>query len=85
MVAAVNAKYMENEMVFHDSRSDLHELMETVDIIKEEVQKLTSMTECIHCQETLAIGDYQMEEPLVAQSVRGKEEHKKIDHPPMFV
>ena len=46
--AAADAKYMANQMVCHESRiddntRDLHELMGAVDIIKEEVQKLTSM------------------------------------------
>ena len=80
--ATADAKYMANQMVCHETRiddntRDLHELMGTVDIIKEEVQKLTNMTQCSHCQETPAVDDYQMEEPSVAQSVRGIEEHKK--------
>ena len=62
---------MEKQMVFHESRiddntHDLHEMMETFDIIKEEVQNLTSMTQFDHSHETPAAGDYQIEEPSLA-------------------
>ena len=44
-------KHISNQLGWHASRindntRDLHELMGKVDIVKEDVQKLTSMTQC---------------------------------------
>ena len=74
--------YLANQMGSHDSRindndRDLQKLMGTIDIIKEEVQKLTSMNQCSHCQETPAHADHPMEETSVVQSVHGLEGKKK--------
>ena len=54
-VAPSDVKYLANQMGCHESRiddndRDLHKLMGTMDIIKEEVHKLTSMNQCSHCQ-----------------------------------
>ena len=53
-VVAMDVKYLANQMGCHESRiddndRDLHELMGTIDFIKEEVQKLTNMNHCNHC------------------------------------
>ena len=66
-----------HDSIIDDNDRDLHKLMGTVDIIKEEVQKLTSMNQCSHCQETSTNSGYQMEETSIAQSVRGIEGMKK--------
>ena len=68
IAAATDAKYMANQMVCHESKiddntRDIHELMGTIGIIKEEFQNLTSMTQFDHSHETPAVGDYQIEEP----------------------
>ena len=52
-VVAADVKYLANQMVCHKSRiddndMDLCELVGTVDIIKEEVLKFTSMNQCSH-------------------------------------
>ena len=55
-------KYISNQVGCHASRiddntRDLHELMGKVDIVKEDVKKFTSMTQCSHCQDSPAVGD----------------------------
>ena len=82
MVSFVDVKYFAYQMGCHESRigdndQDLRELMGTMDIIKEEVQKLTSMNQCSHCQETPAHVDHPTEETSVIQLVRGLEGKKK--------
>ena len=80
-VATENVRYLANQMGFHEFRiddndRDLHELMGTIDIIKEELQKLTNMNQCINCQET-STNDHPMEESSVVQPAHGPGEKKK--------
>ena len=63
MAVATDARYIANQLGCHESRIDdntreLHELMGKVDIIKEEVQNLTIITQCSHCQESPAVGNF---------------------------
>ena len=81
-VAASDLKYLENQMGFHeyridDSDHDLRELMGTIDFIKEEVQKMVNMNQCIHCQETPEHDNHPMEETSVVQPIHGIEGKKK--------
>ena len=71
-----DARYISNQLDFHASRiqdntRDMHELMEKVDYLKENVQKLTSMTEGSHCQEFPSLGDCQMDEPSIGNPTHG--------------
>ena len=80
-VAATDVKYLANQMGCHESRiddndRDLCEFVGTVDFIKEEVQKLTSMNQCSHCQET-PVQDHPMEETSVVQPVYRPGDKKK--------
>ena len=72
------SKYISNQLDYHASRiedntRDLHELMGKVDIVKEDVQKLTSMTQWSHFLEFPVVGYLQMEEPSVGQPTHGQE------------
>ena len=74
-----DSRYISNQLDCHASRiedniRDLHELMEKVDYIKEDVQKLTKMTEGSHCNETLE--DHQMEDPSVGKPTLNQEAQK---------
>ena len=74
-------KYISNHLGCHASRidnktRDLNELMGKVNIVKEDVQNLTSMTQCSHCQDSPVVGDLQMEEPSVGQPTHGQEAQK---------
>ena len=65
-----DVRYISNQLDCHASRiadntRDLHELMEKVDYLKEDVQKLTNMTKGSHFHESPATGDCQMDEPFV--------------------
>ena len=76
---ANDCRYILNQLDYHASRiedntKDLHELMEKVNYLKEDVQKLTKMVEGNHCQETP--GDHQMEEPSVGKPTLGHEAQK---------
>ena len=76
---ASDARYISNQLDCHASRiddntRDLHELMEKVDYLKEDVQKLTKMAESSHCQESP--GDHMMEEPSVGKPTIDLEVHK---------
>ena len=80
-VSASDVKYLANQMGLHESRiygndRDLRELMGTVGLIKEEVQKLESMNHCSHCQETLGQG-HPMEETSIVHPVHGPGGKKK--------
>ena len=73
MIVATDTRHISNQLGCHESRignntRHLHELMGTLDILKEEVHKLTSMTQWNHCQESPVASDFQMEEPSVTQS-----------------
>ena len=65
-----------HESRIDDNDQDLHELMRTVDFIKEEVHKLTNMNHCSHCQE-IPTQDHPMEETSVVQPVHGPGGKKK--------
>ena len=76
---ANDARYISNQLDCHASRiedntRDLPELMEKVDYLKEDVQKLTKMTEGSHCNETPE--DHQMEEPSVGKPTLNQEAQK---------
>ena len=80
-VAAVDVKYLVNQMGCHESRiddndRDLHEIMGTIDNTKEEVQMLTIMNQCIHCQES-PTKYHPMEQTSVAQPFNELGEKKK--------
>ena len=65
---ANDARYISNQLDYHASRiedntRDLHELMEKVDYLKKDVQKLTKMAEGSHCNENTE--ERQMEDPSV--------------------
>ena len=75
------AKYISNQLDFHatrieDNTRDLHELMEKVDYLKEDVQKLTRMTQGSHFQDSLVAGNFQMEEISVGKPTYGQEARK---------
>ena len=74
-----DAKYISNQLDCHASRiedntRDLHELMEKVDYLKEDVYKLTKMAEGIHCNETPEY--HQMEESSVGKPTLSQEAKK---------
>ena len=80
-VATSDVKYLANQMGCHESIIDdndcnLHELMGTIDFIKEEVHKLTNMNHCNHCQETPS-QDHLMEELFIVKHVHGLGGKKK--------
>ena len=64
---------MARQMGNHDSRiednhRDLHELMGTIDKIKEDVPKLFNMNQCSHFQDSL-VRKHPMEETSIVQPV----------------
>ena len=72
---------MERQMGNHDSRiednhRDLHELMGTVENIKEDVQKLINMNQCSHCQDSPA-KDHPMEKNSVMKHIYEPSDKKK--------
>ena len=80
-VGSTDVKYLANQMGCHESRIDDNDrdsgdLMGTIDFIKEEVQKLTSMNHYSHCQETPS-KYHPIEENLVVHPFHGLGENKK--------
>ena len=76
-----DVRYISNHLDCHASRiadntRDLHELMEKVDYLKEDVQKLTSMMEGSHFQKSPTVVDFQMDEPSVGKPTLGHEAQK---------
>ena len=78
MIVIVETKYISNQLdcnasKIEDNTKDLHELMVKVNMVKEDVQKLTSMTQWSHFLDFPVVGYLQMEEPSVGQPTHGKE------------
>ena len=59
-----------------DMDRDIKELMGKVDIIAKDVQKTVNMTQCSHCQETIANVVQPMEELPVSKPILGMEGKK---------
>ena len=63
---ASNIQFISSQISCHDSRiddheRDLRELMGTVEIIKNEVLKMSRMSQCNHCQDSPEQGALPME------------------------
>ena len=56
---------------------DIKKILGKVDIIVEDVQKMVNMTQCNHCQDTIANGAQSMEEVSVSNPFPGMEAKKK--------
>ena len=69
---ASNIWYISKQIGYHDSKiinhkRDLRELMGTVEIITDEMLKMSIMSERIHCQDSPEEGSLPMEEVYVTQ------------------
>ena len=74
-------QYVTNQIDGHNCRIDDHEcdlkeLMGTMEIIKDEVLKMSKMSQCIHCQDSTKEGALPMEEVYVMQPTLGHKSKK---------